>query len=138
MKRALLILCLGYLAGLLLLGYLESDLRKGACVGWVVSAVIELVLLRRRVIAVSARSPQVAFLLVLSGGFLIKLLLLSGLALLAAGFELFHPTAFMLAFLAALVWGEIISLSLLHRLSRQRPSPGSRSCETETAPPSQS
>jgi hypothetical protein len=124
MKRAMLVLCLGYLAGLFLLGYLEADLRKGARIGWLVSAFLESVLLRRRLTAVAPTSSQIAFMLVLAGGFLVKLLLLCGLALLAANFELFHPTAFMLAFLAALVWGETISLSLLHRLSRPRSSSG--------------
>tara|TARA_B100000959_G_C14554048_1_gene448904 strand:- start:149 stop:550 length:402 start_codon:yes stop_codon:yes gene_type:complete len=105
----------GYLLGLLLLLVPIVPGGQGGVVGWLLCGALELLLLKRRFAVLDPAEPPVAFAIVLAGGFLLKLLLLVGVTLIASFFQLFEPKPFLLAFLAALVWGETLSLILLHR-----------------------
>jgi len=105
----------GYILGLLLLWMGCVPGGQAGLVGWVLCGTLEFLLLKRRFAVLDPAKPSAAFAIVLAGGFLMKLLLLIGATLLGSFFQLFEPKPFLLAFLAALVWGETLSLILLHR-----------------------
>lgn len=112
----------GYLLGLASIAlWLPADgARQAALTGWLLCAVIEAVLMRRRFRVLQPDQPPTSFAVVLAGGFAVKLTALAGIGMLAHFFELFPPQPFMLAFLAALVWGETLSLILLNHHLAQR------------------
>ena len=64
---------------------------------------------------------QAQFAAALVGGFLGKLVFLVGLALVGHFWHLFSAPAFLLAFLATVLWGEVFAVLLL---LRARPSGG--------------
>ncbi len=117
MKLGITIFWVGYLLGFVLFAIWDLDraTRFSCYVGWLLCATLESVLMRRRFAVLAPGSSSTAFAIVLTGGFAVKLAALAGLGLLAHFFQLFPPKPFMFAFLAALVWGETISLTLLHR-----------------------
>ena len=112
----------GYLIGLLgIMFWLPVDgTRQAALTGWLLCTIIEASLVRRRFRVLQPDQPATAFAVVLAGGFLVKLIALAGIGLLAHFMALFPPQPFLIAFLAALVWGETLSLVLLNRHLVQR------------------
>ena len=121
----------GYLLGLagIMFWVPANGSREAALTGWLLCAVIEVALARRRFRVLQPDQPAVSFAVVLAGGFLVKLVALAGIGLLAHFMDLFPPKPFLLAFLAALVWGETLSLSLLNHHLAQRDA-GRRSEDT--------
>ncbi len=122
MSFGIVVLNTGFLLGLIGFAlWAPADGTRQACLaGWLICAVIEAVLLRRRFRVLRADQPAVSFAIVLAGGFVVKLVALAGISLLAHFATLFPPMPFMLAFLGALVWGETLSLILLNlHLSRR-------------------
>lgn len=122
MKSGSKLLIAGYLIGVggILLLITEPDPRRAALVGWLLCAVIEATLTKRRFRVLSPEQSAEAFAVVLAGGFLVKLMALAGIGLLAHFMSLFPPKPYLFAFLAALVWGETISLVLLSRFLVRR------------------
>jgi hypothetical protein len=84
------------------------------------AACVEWWSLRRRLSALDPQASQAVFAAALAGGFLTKLMLLVGLTLVAEFWNLFSAQAFLIAFVATVLWGEIFAVLLLlrSRLSR--------------------
>ena len=112
---------LGFALGVAATGLLPEAHRDGALVGVLSAACLELWSLRRRLRSVDPQATQAQFAAALVGGFLGKLVFLVGLALVGHFWHLFSAPAFLLAFLATVLWGEVFAVLLL---LRARPSGG--------------
>lgn len=121
--RAFGLLGLGYVVGFVAVTGLDPAHQKGAGIGWAVVACAEMVSLRRRLGAVSPSASQAQFAAAMVGGFLAKLMLLLGFALVGSLGNLFSAPAFLFAFLAGLLWGEFFAVLLLLRTRPSRRSP---------------
>ena len=106
---------LGFALGAAATGLLSEASRSGALVGVITAACLELWSSRRRLRSVDPSASQAEFAAALAGGFLSKLFLLVGLALVGHSWQLFSAPAFVLAFLAAMLWGEFFAVLLLLR-----------------------
>lgn len=106
---------LGFALGVAATGLLSETYRGGALVGVVTAACLELWSSRRRLRSIDPSATQAEFAAALAGGFLSKLVLLVGLALVGHFWQLFSAPAFLLAFLAAVLWGETFAVLLLLR-----------------------
>lgn len=118
MRASSWLLAFGVLLGLLSSLAFDADLRKPICVGLVLASVLEWQSHRRRLRAVDPAASQAEFAVAMASGFLFKLLALVGVSLIAHFNNLFAVPAFVLAFLAAVLWGETCMVLLL---SRTRP-----------------
>lgn len=112
---------LGFALGFAAAGFLPEAHRGGASVGVLSAASLELWSLRRRLRSVDPQATQAEFAAALVGGFLGKLVFLISLALVGHFWQLFSAPAFLLAFLATVLWGEVFTVLLL---LRARPSGG--------------
>jgi biotin transporter BioY len=111
---------LGFVLGAAATGLLKEAWQQGALVGVLTAACVEWWSLRRRLSALDPQASQAVFAAALAGGFLTKLMLLVGLTLVAEFWNLFSAQAFLIAFVATVLWGEIFAVLLLlrSRLSR--------------------
>lgn len=106
---------LGFILGAAATGLLDEAWRDGALVGVLTAACAEVWSLRRRLSSLDPQASQAAFAAALAGGFLVKLILLVGLTLVGAFWQLFLAQAFLFAFLATVLWGEVFAVLLLLR-----------------------
>lgn len=106
---------LGFALGAAATGLLSEAYREGALVGVLTAACLELWSSRRRLRSIDPRATQAEFAAAMAGGFLSKLVLLVGLGLAGHFWQLFSAPAFLLAFLAAVLWGETFAVLLLLR-----------------------
>ena len=106
---------LGFVLGAAATGLLREAWQQGALVGVLTAACAEWWSLRRRLSALDPQASQAAFAAALAGGFLTKLMLLVGLTLVAEFWNLFSAQAFLIAFVATVLWGEVFAVLLLLR-----------------------
>jgi biotin transporter BioY len=106
---------LGFVLGAAATGLLNEAWRQGAFVGVLTAACLEWWSLRRRLSVLDPQASQAAFAVALAGGFLTKLMLLVGLTLVAEFWNLFSAQAFLIAFVASVLWGEVFAVLLLLR-----------------------
>lgn len=106
---------LGFVLGAAATGLLNEAWRQGALLGVITAACLEWWSLRRRLSALDPRATQAAFAAALAGGFLTKLMVLVGLTLVAEFWNLFSAQAFLIAFVATVLWGEVFAVLLLLR-----------------------
>jgi hypothetical protein len=117
----ILVLAIG-LAGYAFLPWLPPEQRTGAALGWGIAVALECVLNLRRAALMRGGASRGNLLSVTAFGFLAKLFLLAAGAVLGSEAGLYSPSAYLLAFLAAIFVGEGIGLTALHRRSSTRSS----------------
>jgi len=112
---------LGFAVGLGVCLLLDKTLQLPALVGVASAGFAEVLTLRRRLRALNPSASQAQFAAALAGGFLFKLAVLAGVSLSAHAFDLFDARVFLLSFLAAFAWGEVLTILILIRVRPAHP-----------------